>query len=80
MMSSNTARSFVVPRHSIHSGSRGAIVSFVPVLAKDCGKRNITVNAVAPGGIVTDMFPAVAKNYTPNSESMKPEELEEVGA
>jgi NAD(P)-dependent dehydrogenase (short-subunit alcohol dehydrogenase family) len=78
-MSSNTAHHFVVPRHSLYSGSKGAIESFVPVLAKDCGNKKITVNAVAPGGTVTDMFHAVAKHYIPNSDDMTPEQLEQVG-
>ncbi|KAL4780395.1 hypothetical protein BJX76DRAFT_364340 [Aspergillus varians] len=80
LMSSNTARQFVVPRHSLYSGSKGAIESFVPVLAKDCGNKKITVNAVAPGGTVSDMFHAVAKHYIPNSENMTAEELEQCAA
>ena len=56
LMSSNTAKDFSVPNHSLYSGSKGAIDSFVRVFAKDCGHRKITVNAVAPGGTVTDMF------------------------
>ena len=78
LMSSNTAREFVVPKHSIYSGSKGAIESFVRVLAKDCGKKKITVNAVAPGGTVTDMFYAVAPNYIPNSEKFSDDQLKEV--
>jgi short-subunit dehydrogenase len=48
LMSSNTAKEFVVPKHSIYSGSKGAIESFIPVLALDCGKKKINVNGVAP--------------------------------
>lgn len=77
LMSSNTARSFVVPKHSIYSGSKGAIESFVPVLAKDCGDKKITVNAVAPGGTVSDMFYAVAKEYIPNSENFTADQLKQ---
>jgi hypothetical protein len=32
----------------------------------------------APGGTVTDMFHAVAKEYIPNSENMSTEELKNV--
>jgi tetrahydroxynaphthalene reductase len=78
LMSSNTSRDFVVPRHSVYSGSKGAIESFVRVLALDCGKKKITVNAVAPGGIVTDMFHAVARHYIPNSENLTDTEVKDV--
>lgn len=78
LTSSNTARGFVVPKHAIYSGSKGSIESFVPVLAKDCGSKQITVNAVAPGGTVTDMFHDVAHHYIPGGEKMTIEQLKEV--
>lgn len=78
LTSSNTARGFVVPKHAIYSGSKGSIESFVPVLAKDCGSRKITVNAVAPGGTVTDMFHDVAHHYIPGGEKLSIDQLKEV--
>jgi tetrahydroxynaphthalene reductase len=78
MMSSNTADAFTVPKHSLYSASKGAINTFVRCLAKDCGDKKITVNAVAPGGIVTDMFHATAKDYIPNSEKLTKEQILEV--
>ncbi|MCJ1247987.1 Short chain dehydrogenase AgnL6 [Trapelia coarctata] len=80
LMSSNTTKDFIVPRHSVYSGSKGAIESFVRVLALDCGKKKITVNAVAPGGIVTDMFHAVARNYIPHSENLSDAQVKEGAA
>lgn len=80
LMSSNTSKDKVVPNHSVYSGSKGAIESFVRVMALDCGKKKITVNAVAPGGTVTDMFHAVAKNYIPNSEKLSNTEIEGVSS
>ncbi|EMF17389.1 versicolorin reductase [Sphaerulina musiva SO2202] len=80
LTSSNTARGFVVPKHAIYSGSKGSIESFVPVLAKDCGSKQITVNAVAPGGTVTDMFHDVAHHYIPGGEKMTIEQLKEAAA
>ncbi|KAH6843302.1 putative versicolorin reductase [Chaetomium sp. MPI-CAGE-AT-0009] len=65
LMSSNTAQAFSVPRHAIYSGSKGAIDSFVRVLAKDAGDKKITINAVAPGGTVTDMFHEMASHASP---------------
>lgn len=79
-MSSNTAKDFSVPAHSLYSGSKGAIDSFVRVFAKDCGKKKITVNAVAPGGTVTDMFHDVSQHYIPNGEKYSAEERQQVGA
>ncbi|KAL4784956.1 hypothetical protein BJX76DRAFT_356562 [Aspergillus varians] len=80
LMSSNTTKEFSVPRHSIYSGSKGAIESFVRVMAKDCGHKQITVNAVAPGGTVTDMFHDVAQHYIPNGEKYSAEQLKDMAA
>ncbi|CRG86682.1 3-oxoacyl- [Talaromyces islandicus] len=80
LMSSNTAKDFSVPKHSLYSGSKGAIDSFVRVMSKDCGIKKITVNAVAPGGTVTDMFHAVAQHYIPDGHKYSPEELQQMAA
>lgn len=80
MMSSNTAKDFSVPKHSLYSGSKGAIDSFVRVFAKDCGHKKITVNAVAPGGTVTDMFHDVSQHYIPNGEKYSAEERQQVSS
>lgn len=78
LTSSNTSQDFSVPNHSIYSGSKGAIDSFVRIMSKDAGKKKITVNAVAPGGTVTDMFHDVAHHYIPGGEKYAPEELQQV--
>lgn len=78
LMSSNTSRSFTVPKHSLYSASKAAINTFVRCLAKDCGKKKITVNAVAPGGIVTDMFHATAKDYLPNADKLTEQQILDV--
>ena len=80
LMSSNTANSFSVPKHSRYSGSKGAIESFVRVMAKDCGHKKITVNAVAPGGTVTDMFHDVSQHYIPGGEKYTAEERQQVSS
>ncbi|KAH8753258.1 putative versicolorin reductase [Diaporthe sp. PMI_573] len=80
LMSSNTAKDFSVPQHSLYSGSKGAIDSFVRVFAKDCGHKKITVNAVAPGGTVIDMFHEVSQHYIPNGEKYSAEERQQMAA
>lgn len=77
-MSSNTASNFTVPKHSLYSASKAAINAFVRCLAKDCGKKKITVNAVAPGGTVTDMFHETAKDYLPNADQLTKEQILDV--
>ena len=77
-MSSNTAINFTVPKHSLYSASKGAINVFVRCLAKDCGKKKITVNAVAPGGTVTDMLHETAKDYLPGAENMTEQQIMDV--
>ncbi|KAI3318566.1 putative versicolorin reductase [Xylariaceae sp. AK1471] len=80
LMSSNTAKDFSVPKHSLYSGSKGAIDSFVRIFSKDCGDKKITVNAVAPGGTVTDMFHEVSSHYIPNGEKYTAEERQNMAA
>lgn len=78
LMSSNTATGKIVPNHSVYAGSKGAIESFVRCLALDCGRKKITVNAVAPGATVTDMFHETVRLYVPNGKNMTDEEIEKV--
>lgn len=80
LMSSNTAKDFTVRRHSLYSGSKGAIDSFVRVFAKDAGDKKITVNAVAPGGTVTDMFHDVSQHYIPDGDKYTAEERQQMAA
>lgn len=48
----------------------------VKCLAWDFGKRNITVNAIAPGGIKTDMYAEVAAKYLPNGKNLTVDEID----
>ena len=45
-----------------YSAAKGAIIAATKALAQEIGKRNITVNAVAPGFIRTDMTAALDEN------------------
>nr|AAA53572.1 verA [Aspergillus nidulans] len=80
LTSSNTASVKGVPRHAVYSGSKGAIDTFVRCLAIDCGDKKITVNAVAPGAIKTDMFLSVSREYIPNGETFTDEQVDECAA
>ncbi|KAL3458194.1 Versicolorin reductase [Aspergillus heterothallicus] len=80
LTSSNTSSVKGVPKHAVYSGSKGAIDTFVRCLAIDCGDKKITVNAVAPGAIKTDMFLAVSREYIPNGEALTDEQVDATAA
>ena len=44
----------------------------------DFGRKGITVNAIAPGGIKTDLYVEAARKYIPNEASMTDEQIDEV--
>ena len=44
---------------SNYAASKAAIMGMTRVMAKELGKHGITVNSVAPGSIMTDMYAAV---------------------
>jgi 3-oxoacyl-[acyl-carrier protein] reductase len=49
------------PGHAHYAASKGALQSFVKSLAVELGGRGITVNAVAPGWVDTDMSAGVLR-------------------
>ncbi|KAI1163262.1 short chain dehydrogenase [Nemania serpens] len=77
LMGSITGQAKGVPAHAVYSGSKGAIETFVRCMAVDFGDKKITVNAVAPGGIKTDMYHAVCREYIPNGANLTDEEVDE---
>lgn len=48
-----------LPGQTNYSASKGAVIAATKALAQEVGKRGITVNAVAPGFIKTDMTAAL---------------------
>lgn len=56
---SSVAAEHVNPGQTNYAASKGAINSFTKALAVELASRNVTVNAIAPGFIETDMSEAV---------------------
>ncbi|KAI7788565.1 tetrahydroxynaphthalene reductase [Diaporthe eres] len=80
MMGSITGQAKGVPKHSIYSGSKGTIETFVRCMAIDFGDKKITVNAIAPGGIKTDMYHAVCREYIPGGTTLDDDSVDEYAA
>lgn len=51
-----TAATTVTPNYLLYNSTKGAIEQITRVLAKDLGKRGVTVNVVSPGPTGTDLF------------------------
>ncbi|CCM05998.1 uncharacterized protein FIBRA_08241 [Fibroporia radiculosa] len=57
MLSTSLTRNSVIPaNYLLYAATKGAVDQMTRVLAKDLGSRGITVNAIAPGPIDTDLF------------------------
>ena len=44
------------PTYSVYAGTKGAVEQFTRQLAKEFAKKQITINAVAPGPVNTELF------------------------
>lgn len=77
MMGSITGQAKGVPKHTLYSGSKGAIETFIRCMAIDMGDKKITVNCIAPGGIKTDMYHAVCREYIPGGDKLNDDEVDE---
>jgi 3-oxoacyl-(acyl-carrier-protein) reductase len=65
-----------------YAAAKGAVIAFTETLARELGRKGITVNAVAPGFINTDMLKgmpeaalAQVEEMTPMGRLGKPEEV-----
>lgn len=68
-----------VPGQTNYSAAKGAVIAATKSLSQEVAKRNVTVNAVAPGFIETDMTEdldeASLKKMIPANRFGKPEEV-----
>jgi len=80
LMGSITGQAKGVPKHAVYSGSKGAIETFTRCMAIDAGEKKITVNCVAPGGIKTDMYHAVCREYIPGGDKLSDDQVDEYAA
>ena len=66
ILTSSVAASMAgVRNHALYAGSKAAVEGFTRSFAEDCGSKRVTVNAVAPGGVRTEMFEANSWHYAP---------------
>jgi len=65
LMSSIAAGLMGVKDHALYNATKMAVIGMVKAFATDFGKRQITVNGIAPGGIKSDMFTQNAWHYIP---------------
>jgi len=79
LMSSIAATMSGIPNHALYAGSKAAVEGFTRSFSVDCGGKGITVNAIAPGGIKTDMYDENAWHYVPNGYPGMPMETIEAG-
>lgn len=49
------------PGQANYCASKGGVIAFTKSIAKELASKNITVNAIAPGFIETDMIDAISK-------------------
>ncbi len=45
-----------LPNHGVYAATKAAVEAMTHVLAKELGARGVTVNAVAPGPVATELF------------------------
>ncbi len=53
---SSTTLASNAPGYGVYNATKGAVEGFTRVLAKELGARRVTVNAVAPGPVETQLF------------------------
>jgi len=57
---------------AVYSGTKGFVLAFTKSLAREVGRHGITVNAICPGSIITDMNRGI---YPPERQKARAAEL-----
>ncbi|MEB3102929.1 SDR family oxidoreductase [Ferviditalea candida] len=53
---STSVNGHMFPAYSVYAGTKGAVEHFTRQLSKELGPKGITINAVAPGPVNTELF------------------------
>ncbi|WP_213515185.1 SDR family oxidoreductase [Paenibacillus montaniterrae] len=53
---STSVAGHMFPAYSVYAGTKGAVEQFTRQLAKEFGAKGITINAIAPGPVRTELF------------------------
>ena len=61
---SSVSAGVAVFEHSLYAASKAAVVALARNLAPELAARDITINAIAPGGTLTDMAAENSPHYT----------------
>lgn len=72
LMSSVAAHMRGLAGHAIYSASKAAVEAMVRSFPNDFAAKKITVNAIAPGGVATDMAIENAWRYSPGGKPDMP--------
>ena len=80
LMSSISAGRIGIRDHALYNSSKMAIYGMVAAFATDFGVRGITVNGLAPGGVLSDMFTQNAWRYVGGSPDWPAEKVENLAA
>ena len=64
VLMSSVSAGVAVFEHSLYAASKAAVVALARNLAPELAARNITINAIAPGGTMTDMAAENSPHYT----------------
>ncbi|KAH6697041.1 versicolorin reductase [Plectosphaerella plurivora] len=80
VLTSSVAASMTgIHNHALYAGSKAAVEGFTRAFAVDCGEKGVTVNAIAPGGVKTDMYDENSWHYVPGGYKGMPIEIIDKG-